>query len=173
MHACNVAFSETFVLRLKPHWLHSELLKHWLHSPKDALSTFFTAPHTFPELYCETWLLRQGSVPRVCGIVQKVEKAFVVFSNLASVQCSFWFPGGGRGQSGWQKLAGFRRKQKMPLILSSSAYLQIHGNIYSRNKSLKVLISPQNNVCCGLKYLLNAVRPFAQFLPPWGQLSLL
>ena len=63
----------------KPHWLHSELLKHWLHSPKDALSTFFTAPHTFPELYCETWLLRQGSVPRVCGIVQKVEKAFVVF----------------------------------------------------------------------------------------------
>ena len=44
-------------------------LKHWLHSPKDALSTFFTAPHTFPELYCETWLLRQGSVPRVCGIV--------------------------------------------------------------------------------------------------------
>ena len=79
MHACNVAFSETFVLRSKPHWLHSELLKHWLHSPKDALSTFFTAPHTFPELYCETWLLRQGSVPRVCGIVQKVEKAFVVF----------------------------------------------------------------------------------------------
>ena len=129
MHACNVAFSETFVLRSKPHWLHSELLKHWLHSPKDALSTFFTAPHTFPELYCETWLLRQGSVPRVCGIVQKVEKAFVVFFQSCLSAVFVLILRGRRGQSGWQKLAAFRRKQKMPSILSSGVYLQIHGNL--------------------------------------------
>ena len=123
MHACNVAFSETFVLRSKPHWLHSE---HWLHSPKNALSTFFTAPHTFPELYCETWLLRQDSVPRVCGIVQKVEKAFVVFfkSCLSAVFVLIL-----RGKEGTIRVAGFRRKQKMPSILSSGAYLQIPGNI--------------------------------------------
>ena len=129
MHACNVAFSETFVLRSKPHWLHSELLKHWLHSPKDALSTFFTAPHTFPELYCETWLLRQGSVPRVCGIVQKVEKAFVVFFQSCLSAVFLLILRGRRGQQGWQKLATFRRKQKMPSILSSGVYLQMHGNL--------------------------------------------
>ena len=114
-----MAFSETFVLRSKPHWLHSELLKHWLHSPKDASSTFFTAPHTFPELYCETWLLRQDSVPRVCGIVQKVEKAFVVFfkSCLSAVFVLIL-----RGKEGTIRVAAVGRlsaEAKMPSITSS------------------------------------------------------
>ena len=155
MHACNVAFSETFVLRSKPHWLHSELLKHWLHSPKDALSTFFTAPHTFPELYCETWLLRQGSVPRVCGIVQKVEKAFVVFfqSCLSAVFVLIL-----RGEEGTIRVAevgSLLAKAKMPSILSSGVYLQIHGNLVlhileKKLKSLNIIIKWRVQ---GLKYL--------------------
>ena len=155
MHACNVAFSETFVLRSKPHWLHSELLKHWLHSPKDALSTFFTAPHTFPELYCETWLLRQGSVPRVCGIVQKVEKAFVVFfqSCLSAVFVLIL-----RGEEGTIRVAevgSLLAKAKMPSILSSGVYLQIHGNLVLhileiKFKGLNIIIKWR---VPGLKYL--------------------
>ena len=129
MHACNVAFSETFVLRLKPHWLHSELLKHWLHSPKDALSTFFTAPHTFPGLYCETWLLRQGSVPRVCGIVQKVEKAFVVFfkSCLSAVFVLIL-----RGKEGTIRVAEVGRLSAK----SKNAFNSFVGRVFANNGNI-------------------------------------
>ena len=94
-------------------------LKHWLHSPKDALSTFFTAPHTFPELYCETWLLLGRAVFHAfVALSKKLKRHLWYFSNLASVQCLFWLSGGRRGQSGWQMVTGFRWTQKMPSILS-------------------------------------------------------
>ena len=143
MHACNVAFSETFVLRSKPHWLHSELLKHWLHSPKDALSTFFTAPHTFPELYCETWLLRQGSVPRVCGIVKKLKRHLWYFSNLASVQCFFWFSGGGGDNKGGRSWQPFGESKKCLQFFRQACICKYMGTLFYifLKKSLKVLIS--------------------------------
>ena len=60
---------------------------------------------------------------------QKVEKAFVVFFQSCLSAVFLLILRGRRGQKGWQKLATFRRKQKMPSILSSGVYLQIHGNL--------------------------------------------
>ena len=113
------------------------------------------AAHIPWALLWDVAFIRQGSVPRVCGIVQKVEKAFVVFfqSCLSAVFVLIL-----RGEEGTIRVAevgSLLAKAKMPSILSSGVYLQIHGNLVLhileiKFKGLNIIIKWR---VPGLKYL--------------------